>query len=264
MLDDSISGNTNQPETHKTKSLNFGGPVKLIASTVAIFFVSQIVITLLAMLIGWLLGYNIKETFDYLAEQPLGQFLTVLGVEVLTIGFVWLVLKKYVKNPLKVLGIGRFGWREVKWLVGSTVLFYVAVILVGVLLYTILPQIDIEQKQQLGFDENLQGTYLLLTFFALVILAPLAEEILMRGYLFTGLRKVMRFLPSALLVSTLFAAAHLQIGSDEPPLWTAGITTFVLSMVLVYTKEKTGSLWPAIGLHVINNFVAFSSRFIFN
>jgi membrane protease YdiL (CAAX protease family) len=60
----------------------------------------------------------------------------------------------------------------------------------------------------------------------------------------------------------LFAAAHLQWGSGAPLLWVAAIDTFVLSMVLSTLREKTGSLWSAIGLHAIKNGVAFTLLFV--
>jgi membrane protease YdiL (CAAX protease family) len=34
-------------------------------------------------------------------------------------------------------------------------------------------------------------------------------------------------------------------------------------MVLAYLREKTGSLWPPIGLHALKNFVAFMALFVF-
>jgi len=51
-------------------------------------------------------------------------------------------------------------------------------------------------------------------------------------------------------------------GSGEPLLWIAALDTFILSFVLIYLKEKTGSLWPPIGLHMLKNSLAFISIFI--
>ena len=41
----------------------------------------------------------------------------------------------------------------------------------------------------------------------------------------------------------------------------AAATAFVLSLVLIYLREKTGSLWASITLHAIKNGVAFVALF---
>src|SRR3989344_1552365 len=103
------------------------------------------------------------------------------------------------------------------------------------------------------------GVDRLLAFVGLVILPPLAEEILIRGYLYSGLRRSLAFAPAALFTSLLFGLAHLELGAAAAPLWIAAINTFVLSLVLVYLREKAGSLWPPIMVHSLNNLVAFIS-----
>lgn len=122
--------------------------------------------------------------------------------------------------------------------------------------------IDVAQPQELGFATNVVGVELLATFIALVIIPPLFEELVMRGFLYTGLRQKMNVITAAVITSVIFGVAHLQLGSGNPPLWVAAIDTFVLSMFLVYLREKTGSLWPAISLHAIKNFLAFTVLFV--
>jgi membrane protease YdiL (CAAX protease family) len=60
----------------------------------------------------------------------------------------------------------------------------------------------------------------------------------------------------------LFAVAHLQFGSGAPLLWIAAIDTFVLSLFLIYLKDKTDSLWAPILLHMLKNFIAFMALFV--
>jgi membrane protease YdiL (CAAX protease family) len=86
-------------------------------------------------------------------------------------------------------------------------------------------------------------------------------EILVRGYLYSGLRSNWKFLPAALLTSLMFGLAHLQLGSGAAVVWAAGIDTFVLSMVLVYLREKTGVLYAGILVHALNNLIAFGVHF---
>jgi len=55
----------------------------------------------------------------------------------------------------------------------------------------------------------------------------------------------------------------LQARSGQPLLWVAGIDTFILSLVLIYLREKTDSLYASIGLHMLKNTIAFLGLFVF-
>jgi membrane protease YdiL (CAAX protease family) len=102
-----------------------------------------------------------------------------------------------------------------------------------------------------------------LTFVALVVIAPVAEEALMRGFLFGALRRRLPFIWSTLITSAMFASLHLAGGEQGAgPLWVAAIDTFTLSLALCYLREKTGRLWAGIGLHMLKNGIAFVALFI--
>jgi membrane protease YdiL (CAAX protease family) len=93
-----------------------------------------------------------------------------------------------------------------------------------------------------------------MAFIALVILPPVAEELLFRGYLFGHLRTTMGFWTTSLVVSAAFGFIHGQ--------WNVGIDTFILSLFLCYLRETTGSLWASMLLHGIKNGVAYFFLFI--
>lgn len=129
------------------------------------------------------------------------------------------------------------------------------------LIYTFIPAINLEQEQELGFAPITEFDRLL-TFGALVIIPPIAEELMVRGFLYHSLKPRMRKNIAILLTSLLFAAAHLQIGSGSAPLWVAAIDTFILAIVLIKVTDYSKSLWPAIFAHMIKNTVAFVSLFV--
>jgi membrane protease YdiL (CAAX protease family) len=85
---------------------------------------------------------------------------------------------------------------------------------------------------------------------------------MMRGFLYSSLKKAMPVGLAAVSVSLLFAAAHLPEGGAAGPLYIAAIDTFILSLVLVYLREKTGSLWASITLHALKNGIAFVALFV--
>ena len=86
----------------------------------------------------------------------------------------------------------------------------------------------------------------ILLLVAVGLLAPLLEEVLFRGLLYSALRKRWRFGPAALVVTALFAALHaMQFQGYLPAL--VGIAA--LGALLAWLRERTGSLWPPVLVH---------------
>lgn len=85
---------------------------------------------------------------------------------------------------------------------------------------------------------------------------------MVRGFLYTTLKKALKPIWAVLLTSALFAAAHLSEGGSSGLLWIGALDTFVLSLVLIYLREKTGGLWASITLHAIKNGIAFVTLFL--
>lgn len=81
-----------------------------------------------------------------------------------------------------------------------------------------------------------------------VVLAPMAEEVLMRGEGFAAAR---RFLapPAAILVTALvFALAHVSAWGLARP-----VSLAPLALMLGWLRWRTGRLWPCIALHGWSN-----------
>jgi membrane protease YdiL (CAAX protease family) len=110
------------------------------------------------------------------------------------------------------------------------------------------------QAQETGFQRLTQYYEYALAFVTLIIVAPLAEEILFRGFLYGKLRKRMPLWVAMLITSALFGLIHGQ--------WNVGLDVFALSIVLCSLREITGSIWAGILLHMIKNSIAFFIIFI--
>jgi membrane protease YdiL (CAAX protease family) len=89
--------------------------------------------------------------------------------------------------------------------------------------------------------------------FVVTVCAPLAEEFFFRGYFFGALRKN-GFWPAALLTGLAFGIVHV-FGSP----FAFIVPLALLGTALCFIREKTGSLYPGIALHCLNNSVAMSS-----
>ena len=238
-------------------------PVEAVAITVAIYFVSQLVAGVVIGVLGGAMGLDTEQLNTKLDTDPRLQFLFILAIEAISIGLLYLFLKKR-RTAWKAIGWVRPRFRDIGYaLTGFAVYFGVYAFVIFNLLEQIFPQVDTDQAQQLGFDTATSGPMLIFIFLSLVILPPLVEEILVRGFLFTGLKQKMNIYIAAIATSIIFAAAHLQWGSGAPLLWAAAADTFTLSMILVWLRHKTGSLWPGIGVHFIKNGIAFLALFVF-
>ncbi len=85
------------------------------------------------------------------------------------------------------------------------------------------------------------------------VIAPIGEEMLFRGYMFTALRNWRGTLPAALIVGLLFGGIHATSApaADLVPLGALGV-----GLCLIY--RFTGSLYPGIASHALNNSIAFA------
>lgn len=207
-----------------------------------------------AIAFGVLFAYipGIEQSLDTTIGQLLAGgliYALVLFVVILPIWAIWNF--EYVR---KILGVTKRPTREIWWLPLLMWAAYMVATIVAAVLASFAPWIDMKQAQDVGFtDINLPIEYIF-AFVALVILPPIAEELLFRGYLFGRLREKFGFWLSAVVVSVVFGIVHMQ--------WNVAVDVAVLSLFLCYLRERTGSIWASIVLHAIKNGVAYVLLFI--
>ena len=226
------------------------------------FFAAQYAASLLALLYPLYRGWDATQTQDWLYHNVVGQFVYILFAEVLTFGAIWWFVRRK-KSSMRAIGWRWPRWQDPVYTLAGYAAYFVLFLVLLMAAKALVPSLNLDQKQELGFDSVVGNTNLVLTFLSLVVLPPVVEETVFRGFLFTGLLTKFKPLRAAVLTSVLFAAAHLQFGSGAPLLWVAGIDTFVLSLVLCYLRYKTDSLWPGIFLHALKNAIAFLTLYIF-
>jgi membrane protease YdiL (CAAX protease family) len=81
--------------------------------------------------------------------------------------------------------------------------------------------------------------------FAAVVVAPLCEELLFRGFLYPVAKKFTGPWLAAFSSALFFASAHGNLSALLP--------LFILGLLLVLIYEKTGSLWAPIAVHFCFN-----------
>jgi membrane protease YdiL (CAAX protease family) len=231
------------------------GPFSIFYVVVA-FFVSQIIAGLGLYAYGSSQGWRPARIDDWLTGSVPAQFFYFLISDVLLVVAVYVALK-FLHWSFQTIGLTRPKARHIVMGVMATLPYYVLYIAIVAVLTKFIPALNVDQKQDIGFNNVVGHNQLLLTFISLVVLPPLAEEITMRGFLYSGVRRWLPKVFAALVVSAIFGAAHLAEGGATGPLWIGAIDTFTLSLVLVYLRERTGNLWAGITLHACKNGIAF-------
>ncbi len=223
----------------------------LLAWVMGVFLGVQVVIRgILEALIA--LGVSFEGVNEAVFSSVVGVFIYTITI-ITVIGVPWLLGHRTTKEQL---GLSRsIKAKDYGWLGIGAVAYFTLTIIISSLAMILLPMIDFEEQQVTGYESIANNFEYVLAFIGLVIVAPVAEEVLFRGYLFGKLRAAqIRIWVSVLLVSLLFAVAHFQ--------GNVGVDTFALSIVLCFLRVFTGSIWSSIMLHMFKNGIAYYFLFI--
>jgi membrane protease YdiL (CAAX protease family) len=105
--------------------------------------------------------------------------------------------------------------------------------------------------RDLGFGHGDLGT--IAAGILIVGAAPLSEEIFFRGFLFGGFRRRLSFPIAAVLSGAIFGLFHYTGSGSFAVLPQLAF----LGVALCWVYEETGSIYPTIALHMLNNAFAF-------
>jgi len=141
------------------------------------------------------------------------------------------------------------GWKSA---IGYVVLLIAVFLTLSAIWAAIFNPKPEELLDKLGANET---TSLLVLSAALTcVLAPICEEFLFRGYIFTALRGWCGTWLGALITGVIFGAIHF---GSAPALDLVPLAALGFGLCLLY--RYTGSLYPCIVAHSLNNSLAFAS-----
>ncbi len=228
---------THQPPTAPIPTVPWG--TRDIVFAILLAAAGIVALNLLALGINVVLKIPIRENSDILLLFVFVQDLIVLGVA-------WLFgIAKYQARPEQI------GLRGYSVPVGCTlsVLLLITSYIVRLVYGIIVNILGVRlQPQEILMQLDLRGVGFILAFVVVAIVAPVAEEVFFRGFLYGGLRKRIG-VAGAIVASTIFfTALHLSAGLFIP--------IFVLGLFLAWLYEYTGSLYPGMFLHAANNGIA--------
>lgn len=176
-------------------------------------------------------------------------FTAFVGARLLAIALVyWFVRRR--GGGWKTLGVRGFRpGRGVVVVVLGFIGFFVTAAVATVLLEHFAPGVDLTAEQEIPFLAARQAWEIVLAFLALVVIAPVSEELVFRGLLLPAFGKVFGLLPSVVIISIGFGLLH-------PPL-SAMIIIGLFAIFLGIAYIATKSVWPPIALHASKNLLAF-------
>lgn len=102
-----------------------------------------------------------------------------------------------------------------------------------------------------GFNEvadSLYGGSIIFEFIAMVIIAPLLEEILFRGIIFARLREYMSVKVAIVISALIFGIIHGNV--------VQGIYAFIIGICLAYIYERYNTLLAAVLFHMSANLMS--------
>jgi hypothetical protein len=191
---------------------------------------------------------------------PVQHFVQGLGQGDLTANFIFVLA-----DGLAALAIVRYfalragaNWRDLG-LQPFKVAQAVAYILLAVLAFGALlaaafalvawlyPHFNPNQDQVNQFTRQAGGQGI--SFWALVILPPLIEEVVFRGFIFPAVASKYGFWLGAAASSLLFGLAHWQLNIS--------VYTFVLGCLLCMMYWRLRSIVPGMAFHMLNNYLAY-------
>jgi membrane protease YdiL (CAAX protease family) len=151
-------------------------------------------------------------------------------------------------GPLRLLGLRPFRPSAIWLLLGTLVVYYIAA---GLFASLVLKPDQEDIGGELGIG-NPSIVIAVAAVLMIVLLAPVAEELFFRGFVFAGLRTRWSLWPAAITSGLIFGLVHAP----------TGITTVVplatLGLALCWLYDRTGSLWPCVIAHMINNGLALA------
>lgn len=130
---------------------------------------------------------------------------------------------------------------------GTAVLCWAGVYLLGLLYMGTLVSLGLEPKTDL-IQVLQQVDQRWLMFLIVGVAAPVLEELFFRGYLFAGLCRYLPWRGAAAISALAFSLIHADL-YRAPILW-------LLGYLFAWLYRRSGSLWPAIVIHGLNNSVA--------
>lgn len=207
---------------------------------------------ILIVVIARVFSPYIPSLNDFLAGLVNGnvnaEFFNAIIDAVAGLALVGYYLHKY-KVKWSAVGWRKFNfWKALGTLVAIFVIFLVGVTVLLAVVSILIPAFNANQTQSNDFTGTVAKHHRVISLLALVIIPPIIEETVFRGFIFPAFAKRWGTVAGAVTSSVLFGLAHLQANIS--------LYTFFLGLLLCFMYVRLKSVFPGMALHMLNNYLA--------
>ncbi len=231
----------------------------MVLLVVSIYF---LIATFFPFLIYNLLLFSFKEVSSPLLLMTIAQFGSALSLVFFLIAFSLIQSKK--TNAAIWIGEQKPSWNFFRKNISMGVLTWLLCFPLALffgslsqflctLFWGILPQEQLAVKFLRLISTS--KSFTLFTLFSILIVAPVIEEWVFRGYLQTYLKKKFKFPYALFLSSTIFTLCHLSLSQGLSNI-SLLVSLFVLALFLGFLYEKQGNLISSVTLHITFNSIS--------
>lgn len=209
-----------------------------------------IVFVPMLFLVPYLASQNINvsdadKLVEFSTKDPTALLLqigAVIPAHLITLFLAWMVITNYRKYSFtEMLG---WKWGGFKW--WHTVLLLISVFGLALAVQAIFGEQDNDLMKILRSSRAMVFLVAIMATFS----APVVEEVVYRGVLYSAFQRTFNVPIAVLLVTLVFAGVHFpQYWGDYSTL----ITLVFLSLVITLIRVKTGNLLPCIFFHFVIN-----------
>ena len=188
---------------------------------------------------------NAARLLENIQSNSTAILLSIIGVipaHILTLLLAWLV----VTNRQKISFRETLGWQWNGFNVWTCLAIVAGFFVLAVVASNYFPQ---EENELLRILKSSRTAVYIIAFLA-TFTAPLVEEVVYRGVLYSAFQKTLGVPAAVALVTFLFALVHVP---QYYPSYSTIFLICLLSLVLTLVRVRTKNLLPCIALHTVFN-----------
>jgi uncharacterized protein len=219
-----------------------------VASVLFILFLP--IIFLAVYLLGRHIDFSDKEALtSFVKTDPTAiviQLLSVIPAHLLTLTLAWIVVTRFKRYSFRKM----LGWEWDGFRFWHAIVIFVFFWGFAVLMTSIFGSVENDFEKLI---QSSRTAVYLVAFFA-TFTAPVVEEVVYRGLLYSAFQKRLGVIVGVVAVTLLFTIVHVpQYSLNNVPDYATISTLLLLSLTLTLVRVKTGNLFPCIVLHTVVN-----------
>ncbi|MFH1778143.1 MAG: tetratricopeptide repeat protein [Candidatus Omnitrophota bacterium] len=248
-----LAGKKNKADKHSEQNINWGGR-ELFFITIALFILPVII----GMAVGKFLYNNWFLIFSPSTNISSRSVLAVLSTQVIAnfviIMIIFNFLKLGVRKSAGVLGIVPVNLAKS---IRQAILAVIVLMGFSIIYYNVYFSLSGNELPQQAISQIISQVSTLKQalpiLLVVVCVAPVAEEIIFRGFFYQGLKRYCGMKMAMVISAIFFAMMHYQLAVFLPIMF--------MGIVFAYLYEKNKSILPSVIAHLIWNGLSF--MFIF-